>query len=525
MNDFIARYEGGLNGVLTGFDRLVVRGTLPLNHPDGMKGYLWAHGLKLKDFGEHAQQMSRRVKEASLGMIESAGRPIRYLNSGSDDKQKMAQQIARADGITSGPICAFHAVELCSSYRIQGNAAEKKIGLERSYRKCTHVYQYWMHPTMGFMSARLQTWFPFTLYIYANGRAWLSQQMERAGIRYRRHDNCFTWIENFPLAQKLMNEQLKTNFAEMFQAITPQIHPVFGELRQQYPMDYYWSCTQSEWASDVVFRDAEQLRRLYPQMVQLAMTSFSSPDILRFMGKRVKPDGSPCGVHELPISSDLKVRHNGVRVKHRYGPNSMKFYDKAYDDLGAVLRFEFTMIEPRLFQMFRPKGDDPDAEAKYLPLRRGVVDMQRRAEASQKVVDRYCNAIAAVDDSTTLEELTAALERRVRFHGKSCRALHPFEPQDHALLKAINRGEFAIHGLRNRDLQALLYPSPASNQREQRRRSAAVGRKLRLLRAHGLLKKLPHTHRYQVNENARILLNAILTAHQTTVQRLLATAA
>ena len=322
-----------------------------------------------------------------------------------------------------------------------------------------------------------------------------------------------------------MNEQLKTNFAEMFQAITPQIHPVFGELRQQYPMDYYWSCTQSEWASDVVFRDAEQLRRLYPQMVQLAMTSFSSPDILRFMGKRVKPDGSPCGAHELPISSDLKVRHNGVRVKHRYGPNSMKFYDKAYDDLGAVLRFEFTMIEPRLFQMFRPKGDDPDAEAKYLPLRRGVVDMQRRAEASQKVVDRYCNAIAAVDDSTTLEELTAALERRVRFHGKSCRALHPFEPQDHALLKAINRGEFAIHGLRNRDLQALLYPSPASNQREQRRRSAAVGRKLRLLRAHGLLKKLPHTHRYQVNENARILLNAILTAHQTTVQRLLATAA
>ena len=141
--------------------------------------------------------------------------------------------------------------------------------------------------------------------------------------------------------------------------------------------------------------------------------------------------------------------------------------------------------------------------------------MQRRAEASQKVVDRYCNAIAAVDDSTTLEELTAALERRVRFHGKSCRALHPFEPKDHALLKAINRGEFAIHGLRNRDLQALLYPSKA----------AAVGRKLRLLRAHGLLKKLPHTHRYQVNEDARILLNAILTAHQTTVQRLLATAA
>lgn len=107
MNDFIARYEGGLNGVLTGFDRLVFRGTLPLNRPDGMKGYLWAHGLKLKDFGAHAQQMSRRVKEASLGMIESAGRPIRYLNSGSDDKQKMAQQIAQATALPADRSARF----------------------------------------------------------------------------------------------------------------------------------------------------------------------------------------------------------------------------------------------------------------------------------------------------------------------------------------------------------------------------------------------------------------------------------
>jgi hypothetical protein len=525
MNDFIARYQDQLNGVLTGFDRLVFRGTLPLNHTAGMKGYLWAHDLGLKDFGEHAQQISRRVKEASLAVMEGAGRPVKYLNSGQDNKQKMAQAIALADDITNGPICAFSAVELCSSYSIRGNRAEKKIQLERSYRKCLCIYQYWMHPELGFMSARLQTWFPFGIYLYANGRAWLAQQMERAGIRYRRHDNCFTWIEDFPQAQKLMDEQLNANWGEMFAGIQPQIHPLFGELCKQYPMKYYWSCTQSEWAMDIVFRDAQQLRRLYPPLVHLAMTSFSSPDILRFMGKRVSRDGSPFGGYEVPISSDLKVRHDGVRVKHRYGPNSLKIYDKAYDELGAVLRPEFTLIQPEFLRTFRPKGDDPDGELKWRPLRRGVVDMQRRAEASQKILDRYCNALAAVDDSTTLEQLTATIERRVRFHGKSCRALHPFEPEDHALLQAINRGEFAIHGLRNRDLQALLYSSPAKSKTEQRRRSAAISRKLRLLRAHSLLSKLPHTHRYQVNKDARLLLNAILSAHRTTVQHLLAPAA
>ncbi len=87
-------------------------------------------------------------------------------------------------------------------------------------------------------------------------------------------------------------------------------------------------------------------------------------------------------------------------------------------------------------------------------------------------MDRYCSALAAVDDSTTLEQLTSSIERRVRWGGKPVRALHPFDPDDHALFKAVNRGEFTIHGLRNRDLQALLYSTPAKSPAEQRRRSA-----------------------------------------------------
>jgi hypothetical protein len=106
-------------------------------------------------------------------------------------------------------------------------------------------------------------------------------------------------------------------------------------------------------------------------------------------------------------------------------------------------------------------------------MRRGLADLSRRAEVSQQALDRNGCALAAVDDSTTLEQLTADIERRVRWNGKPFRALHPFDPQDHALLKAINRGEFAIHGLRNRDLQALLYSSGPKDQTEQRRRSGA----------------------------------------------------
>jgi len=489
----IARYTADLNGVLSGFDRLVFPGTLGLNHENGLLGYLWANGLGLKDFGEHAEKISREVKEASLAIMQQAGRPVRYLNSGKEDKQALAQHIAIADGIGSGPICALSAVELCSSYRVRGDRVTRKLRLERAYRKGLFIYQYWMHPEFGFMSARLQTWFPFPIHIYLNGRLWLAQQMEKTGIHYRRHHNCFTWIEDFTRAQELMDAQLRTPWKEWFDRVAGQVHPYFSQLCGHYPMDYYWTCQDSEWAMDRVFRDRRQLERLYPQLVHLGMTTFSSPDVLRFMGKRVSKQGTAVGGHEVPVSSDLKVRPNGVRIKHRLGANSIKLYDKAYGELGAVLRPEITITDTLLFRVFRPNNDEPDGDPQWRTMRRGWADLHRRAEVSQKALDCYCDALAAVDGSTTLQELTAPLEKRVRWHGKFVRPLHPFCAEDHALLLAINRGEFTIVGLRNRDLQALLYPDSPLSSTEKRQRSAAVSRKLRMLRAHLLIQKL-RTH-------------------------------
>ena len=520
MNEFIAKYQHQLHGVLSGFDRLVFRGQLGLNHEAGLKGYLWAQGLALKEFGAHAEKVSRQVKEASLAVMEAAGRPMRYLNSGKYDKQQLAKAIAQADGIQSGPVCALSAVELCNTYAVRGDRSTQKIRLERACRKCLFIYQYWIHPVFGFMSARLQTWFPFPIHIYLNGRLWLARQLAEAGIQYRRHDNCFTWIADFPRAQQLMQSQLAAPWAELFDAVALQVHPHFPELCRKYPMNYYWTCQDSEWAMDLVFRDPQQLQRLYPQLVHLGMTSFSSPDVLRFMGKKVTRFGTATGRYEVPVSSDLKVRPNGVRIKHRYGANSLKLYDKAYDELGAVLRPEITITNTHLFRVYRPKNGEPDSPPTWRVMARGLADLHRRAEVSQKALDCYCDALATVDDSTTLQELTAAIEQRVRWHGKSVRAIHPFDPDDHALLRAINRGEFAINGLRNRDLQSLLYTQPPTTDAEKRRRSAAVSRKLRMLRAHGLLHKLPHTHRYRVSHNGRLILNAILSAQRLTVQQL-----
>ena len=51
-------------------------------------------------------------------------------------------------------------------------------------------------------------------------------------------------------------------------------------------------------------------------------------------------------------------------------------------------------------------------------------------------------------------------------------------------------------------------------------RSAVVGCKLRLLRVHGLLRKLPHTHRYLVTESGRAILTALMAAQEASTEKL-----
>jgi hypothetical protein len=160
----------------------------------------------------------------------------------------------------------------------------------------------------------------------------------------------------------------------------------------------------------------------------------------------------------------------------------------------------------------QPEGD-PDGEKQWRYLRKGVADTWRRAELSQQANERYLAALAAATEPTPLGTLSEPLCRRVRYHGAPIRALNPLAADDAALLAIVYRGEFVITGLRNRDVRRLLYPTVADAP-TQRRRASRVTRQLRLLRGHGLLRKVSHTHRYQLTAKGRVVIAALLAAHQ-----------
>src|SRR5438477_569922 len=182
------------------------------------------------------------------------------------------------------------------------------------------------------------------------------------------------------------------------------LNPAHPQIFKRFPLRYYWSFHQSEWATDIMFKDSATLAQIYPALVLHGITAFGSKDVIRFLGRKVH------GAFEGEIISDFKNRPEGIRIKHRAGVNSVKLYDKQ----GSVLRGETTINDPTAFKVFRT-ADPPKAN---------------------------------------------------------------------------------------------------------RRRSAKVSRLLRMLRAHGLTKKVNATHRYTLSSHGRDIVTAVLATQRITLQQL-----
>jgi hypothetical protein len=516
---FLQKYSDRVTGVLSGFDRVLFRGTIrQLSAPQGMRSYLWAAGVLLKDFGEHVHQLSQRVKAAVVSAVEERGRPTVYLASGSERKEVKAREIAERDKIREGVVCLVSAVEPCSTFAVQPNRASKRLELRAAFRKCLFLYRYEIHPVFGFMHARIQTWFPFSVQIWINGREWLERALKERGVGYQREDNCYTWLEKPARAQALMDRQLRVRWPTVLDGVLNDLNPIrrtmFGSLRGGIYLSYYWSVAQSEWATDFMFRDADSLAPLYERFVRHAITTFGSPDVMRFLGRKVPAHGVRRSFMG-EVVSDLRHRPEGICIKHRVNQNGIKLYDKR----GSVLRVETTIHRARDISVYRAKEGDPKGKRAWRVLRNGVADLHRRCQVSQAANNRYADALAAVDRSDCVADLLKSVTNPTTLNGRRVRGLRPWSQDDMVILKAVAAGEFTITGMRNRDICRKLFP-PALSPSDRRRNSARVSRLIRLLRAHRILAKIPHTHRYQLTSPGRRLITAIIAAHAASIEKL-----
>jgi hypothetical protein len=236
---FLTKFGQKITGVLSGFDRILFRGSLRLLfQPNSMEAYLATCGVLIKNFRPFAEKITQRVKALAYAAAEQQGRPVHYVNRAEISKEDLARSIAEQDGIKSGLIALMTAVEPCWSYSVRGDHQTKEIHLVMELRKCTHLYHYYMHPQFGLMHVRVQSWFPFSVTVCLNGREWLARQMDQAGIGYQQRDNCFLWVADPVRAQELLDQQLHTDWNTTLKGLLNEAHPLHAELARPFHQEY-----------------------------------------------------------------------------------------------------------------------------------------------------------------------------------------------------------------------------------------------------------------------------------------------
>ena len=518
MRQFLAVHAPLIQGVLNGYDRMLFRGTLRfLAFVEGMTGFMKRRGLLHKDFMAWSGSVTERIKADMLRLAETTGEPPQYLTSSSVSKEEFALSQAQRRGVREGLIGVFSCVEPCLSYGMFRNRQQRTLDLQLIRRKCLHYYCYWLHPELGLCHLRLQTWAPFSVHVCLNGREWLARQLAAANIAHVKRDNCFTWLADVAGAQRLADAQLATRWDPLLNGLLDQAFPARRALFPEPELRHYWSLQQSEWATDLLFRSQADLERLYPSLVRHAISVFDSADVLRFLG-RLKPGKAfQPGCH-IEVTSDLKRRPEGVRVKHHVGANTLKIYNKQ----GSVLRVETTINDIR---DFKERRSGPDGKPVWRRLRKGVAATRRRAEVCQAANNRYLDALAAARSGERLESLLAAVSQPVRKRGRRYRGLRPWG-EDAAWLATLARGEFLLNGFRNRDVRAALAGGTAAQDPVLERKAAArVTRHIGLLRAHGLVRKVSGTHRYLLSEKGILLCTAVRHLNQVEIQAVVKLAA
>jgi hypothetical protein len=488
----LGRYADKIVGVLGCYDRVVLSGTLTaIAHPAAMAGVLRAEGIRCFDLAQFVEPLREHIRANAEQLAAEHGLTIQYLPSSKTRKEDLIAAILAERGRQPGLVHIFSAMETCTKYSPWHDKPTGRTGLKFSSGKCLHYYFYFIDPELGLTYVRVPTWAPYRLQVYFNGHHWLASRLRQAHLSFEMDDTAFVELSDWPRAQRISDELSVQGLHQKLASFARRFCPP----STRFPEGYHWSVMQVEYALDVVFRRADDLHPLYEEISRQAVLAVKIDDMARFWDKRLSA--------EAQATSRFCTRVEGTCIRHRLGWQGLKMYDRG----RRILRIEATSNDITFFRHHRKvKHRDGHAEYKVAPLKKSIYSLTDLDELMAAACRRYLEFVGTLEDHTAQRHDLDHLSRPVHDeHERSWRGFNFFLTEDLSVLLALLRGEFALNGLSGRRLRAHLHGKT----------SAQIGRILKRLRLHGLIRKVGHTYRYYLTSLGRRALVAArkLTEH------------
>jgi hypothetical protein len=259
-------------------------------------------------------------------------------------------RMAKAD--TYGVYFIFKSMEQGATFRV---TVPKYPTKDPNYRilahqrsRFTHYYFYIRDAVLGPIVMRVASFFPFQTTYYLNGHSFIEQELKRAQIGFRKHDNAFLAVDDVAALQAAADRLSPEIIRRQLDYWTLVLGPKFSaKERQQLNLSRFYAIAQIEYCRNFIFKRNFPIHKLFERSCELGLWRLTADKIAEIFGTRLnrRMRGKLATVID-------RIEH-GHHAFRAYFKNA---FLKQYEKFSTVLRNE--LVSNNLVDFRLKKGLD-----------------------------------------------------------------------------------------------------------------------------------------------------------------------
>jgi hypothetical protein len=339
----------------------------------------------------------------------------------------------------------------------------------RSTAMPNHYYFYILDRDFGPLFIKFCTYFPYATKVCLNGHEWLKRQLTRRGIAHEPLDNGIRSSEDAARVQAIADQLDAAKIDAVVRKWFRRLPHPFTAAHRKAGYRYHLSILQSEFALTQML-DRPLTGRCFFEEVIRENVDLGRPDQMQLIFERRVTRRTPGGFRTRVLTEGV------VPSLHvQYKKSKVKQYHKE----GQALRTETTINDTYDFDIGRALHNLPALREIGFAANRRLLRVESLSHDCLIGDDRF----HAVTSPVLVEQQRGA---GLRFGDRRV----------HALMHALCLFALAPTGFRHRAFRQHVAQLHAQN--PETYSAGSMTYDLRRLRLHGLIERVPRTHRYQI---------------------------
>jgi hypothetical protein len=405
--------------------------------------------------------------------VEQHQIPVVSFKKGQRKDDVAAEYRAHFPGI-EGVLFLGKAQEKVTVFRTEKRThadGHKYPWIVKSATPVNQFYFYCIDADFGPFFLKFSTYFPYTAKLCINGHEYVKRQLTKEGIAFEALDNGVLSCGNPKRLQQLCAGLSAAKIDALLRKWLTRLPHPFTASDRKAGYRYDVSILQAEFSLTQVL-DRPQTGRIFFEQVIRENLDLGRPDQVQLIFERRVTRRTPgrfrTRVLTEGVTPSVHVDYKNTRIKQ-------------YHKEGRALRTETTINNTRDFGIGKRLHNLPALREIGFPANRRLLHVQKISH-----------------DCAIGEDAFRRVNEPVVVHGQRASALRFADVDVQTLLSALLVFRLLPRGFSNRELRD--HWAPLLGKTAQTITPGQMTYHLRRLRLHGLIERLPKTHRYRVTE-------------------------